>query len=316
MEPTLNDLFTKMNNTWYYPQLFEWAYGDAQITGQRMRQSLAQFVRSIQSFDAKYDAGLAQTNNPNAPFPNFTPQENQGKNLFTQAPQFDANGIRVSGGAGCAGCHVPPEFDIRGNAGNNGVVGSFAGGTDFTNTKSPSLRDVVDASGNSYGGFMHDAGQNGLNTLLDVINHYDSIPTVNPNLDPVLRPAGNLQRLRLTTQEKNNIVAFVRTLTGTNVYTDARWSDPFTNDSLTIIPVSVQDLPKTISFKVYPTVTNGIVNIDFPTSAGNERMILIDLSGKLLYNGVIVNRLDMVNYSAGMYVLKFSTGQSVKIVKR
>ncbi|MCB0699392.1 MAG: T9SS type A sorting domain-containing protein [Chitinophagales bacterium] len=317
-DPNFSDLITKMNGIWYYPQLFTWVFGDANITEQRMQRALAQFVRSIQSYDSKFDAGRANAPNDGPPFPNFTQQENQGKQLFLAPPQFDANGIRVAGGAGCAGCHRPPEFDIAPNSRNNGVIGSFAGGNDLTNTRSPSLRDVVDANGNSYGGFMHNAGQNGLNTLIDVINHYDSIPQNNPNLDNRLRPGGNLQRLRLTAQEKANIASFIRTLTGSSVYTDPRWSNPFTNDSLTIIPEpnSVKDAIANARLSVYPTSTTGTVHIVVPTEMSHTRMILVNMSGATLYSGTIKTEMDLSSYPSGMYVLRFENGQTEKIIKQ
>ena len=42
----------------------------------------------------------------------FTEEENMGKQLFTARPDFDLNGVRIGGGAGCDGCHRAPEFDI------------------------------------------------------------------------------------------------------------------------------------------------------------------------------------------------------------
>lgn len=317
-DPSINDLISKMNNVWYYPVLFNWVYGDAAITEQRMQQALAQFVRSIQSFDSKYDVGRAMVPADGPPFPNFTTQENQGKQLFLAPPQFDNNGIRTGGGAGCAGCHRPPEFDIAPNSGNNGVIGSFAGGNDLTNTRSPSLRDAVDINGNSYGGFMHNAGQNGINTLLDVINHYDSIPQLTPNLDARLRPGGNPQRLRLTNQEKTNIIAFLRTLTGTDVYTNSKWSDPFTNDSLTLIlePNAIKDAIANAEVKVYPTVTTGQVNIDYPSVMTSTRILVTDMNGRTLKQGYIQNTIDLSAYPAGMYFIRLENGYTQKIIKQ
>lgn len=317
-DPNITDLIAKMNGVWYYPELFTWVYGDAQITENRIQLALAQFVRSIQSFDSKYDAGIVQAGNPNGPFPNFTQQENQGKGLFMQAPVFDANGIRVGGGAGCQRCHAGPEFDIAPTSRNNGVTASFTLPNDINNTRAPSLRDMVDANGNAYGGFMHNAGQNGLNTLLDVINHYDSIPQNNPNLDPRLRPGGNLQRLRLTTQEKANLVAFLRTLTGSNIYTDPKWSDPFTNDSLAIIPepAYVQQARAAASVKVYPTVTTGKVMIDYPVALSHTRMLVADMNGKVIQNEYIINSIDLSAQPAGMYFVKFGNGQTIKLIKQ
>lgn len=317
-DPTFADLITKMNGVWYYPELFKWVYGDTMITEQRMQRAIAQFVRSIQSFDSKFDAGRATAPNDGAPFQNFTQQENQGKQLFLVPPQFDANGIRTAGGAGCAGCHRPPEFDIDPNSRSNGVIGSFAGGNDVTNTRAPSLRDCVDANGNSYGGFMHNAGQNSINTLLDVINHYDSIPQNSPNLDNRLRPAGNLQRLRLTAQEKANLVAFVRTLTGSDVYTNAKWSSPFTNDSLTIIPEPdyIKEAIAEARLKVYPTMATSVVKIEVPSAMSHTRMVVLNTAGQVMYNGLIKEQLEIGSYAAGLYLIRFENGQTERIIKR
>ena len=165
---------------------------------------------------------------------------------------------------------------------------------------------------------MHNAGQNGLNTLPNVINHYDSIPQNNPNLDPRLRPGGNLQRLRLTAQEKASLVAFIRTLTGRNVYTDARWSDPFTNDSLTIIPepAYVKQAIFNASVKLYPTVTTGMVHIEYPQSLSHARMMVADMNGRIIMNGYISNTLDLSAHPAGMYFVRFENGQAIKVIKQ
>lgn len=317
-DPSINDLIAKMNNVWYYPVLFKWVYGDTVITEQRMQRALAQFVRSIQSFDSKYDAGRATAPADGPPFQNFTTQENQGKQLFLAPPQFNNNGIRTGGGAGCAGCHRPPEFDIDPVSLNNGVIGSFGGSTDLTNTRSPSLRDAVDANGNSYGGFMHNAGQNGINTLLDVVNHYDSIPADNNNLAPRLRPGGNLQRLRLTNAEKTSLVAFLRTLTGTDVYTNPIWSDPFTNDSLTLIPepTAIKDAVANATVKVYPTVTSGMVHIDFPSVMTFTRMMIVDMNGRVLKQGYIESSVDLSMYPSGMYFIRLENGTMQKVIKQ
>ncbi len=185
-------------------------------------------MRSIQSFDSKYDVGRVSAPNDNAAFANFSVLENQGKNLFLGAPQFNASGERTGGGAGCQGCHRAPEFDIDPNSRNNGVVGIVGSTTvDLTNTRSPSLRDLLNANGTLNSQAMHDGS---LATLEAVINHYNAIPSTpgNTNLDPKLRPQGQFQKLLLAQNEKDALVAFLKTLTGTNIYTDEKWSDPFT----------------------------------------------------------------------------------------
>jgi len=213
-------------------------YGDSQITEQRLQLALAQFIKSIQSFDSKFDAGLAMVNNNlNADFPNFTAQENQGKNLFLLPPP--------NGGAGCQGCHRAPEFDIDPNSRNNGVI-EVAGNpnaVDLTNTRSPTLRDLVNPDGELNGPLMHNGA---FNSLMEVIEHYNAIsfdPQVNNNLDSRLqgRPGtvGTGQNLNLSNDEKLALESFLRTLTGSDIYTNPMYSDPFEQDgTLQILPAS------------------------------------------------------------------------------
>lgn len=229
-DPGFTDLVARLSALEEYRVLFAAVYGDPTISEPRVQRALAQFVRSIQSFDSKYDTGRAQVANNNDPFPNFTAQENNGKQLFATPPN--------QGGAGCAGCHRPPEFDIDPNSLNNGSIGSFTVGvTDLTNTRSPSLRDLVGPGGQSNGPFMHDGSRA---TLADVIAHYIA-PPANASIDPRLtRPP-----LNLNAQQRGDLVAFLRTLTGSAVYTDPKWSSPFNAAgqlTLVILPAVATDL--------------------------------------------------------------------------
>jgi cytochrome c peroxidase len=226
-DPSFNDLITKLSTIGYYKELFKFVYGSEEITETKIQNAIAQFIRSIQSYDAKYDAGRSLVNNDNVNFSNFTAQENQGKELFLAPPQFNAQSQRIGGGLGCAGCHRPPEFDIDPNTGNNGIIGVLNGtGFDLFNTKAPSLRDVVNIAGNPNGPMMHTGV---IKTLQAAIGHYGTI-TVGPNntnLDPRLQPNGIGQQLQLTATEVNAVIAFMKTLTGTKVYTEQKWSNPF-----------------------------------------------------------------------------------------
>ncbi len=221
------DLITRMENIDYYKELFTFVYGNDEITEVKIQNALAQFIRSIQSFDSKYDTGRALVNNDNQPFPNFTQTENTGKNLFLAPPQFDPNGSRIGGGVGCAGCHRAPEFDIDPNTLNNGIIGTINNtGIDITNTRAPSLRDLVKQDGTINSTLMHTGN---IATLQAAIGHYNSITIApgNTNLDPRLRPAGNGQQLNMTGAEMNALQSFLFTLAGSNVYTDSKWSTPF-----------------------------------------------------------------------------------------
>ncbi|MBK8610981.1 MAG: cytochrome-c peroxidase [Chitinophagaceae bacterium] len=226
--PDINNLLAKLQAIGYYNELFKFVYGDITVTEARLQECMAQFVRSIQSFDSKYDAGRSVVPNDMQNFPNFTAQENLGKQLFLTPPVFDPGGNRIGGGAGCNGCHNAPEFDIDPNTGNNGIIGRiFPGvGIDITVTRAPSLRDVVNTAGIENGPLMHTAN---LATLQVAVGHYNTINLApgNTNLDPRLRPNGQGQKLNLTGAEQSALVAFLQTLSGTNVYADRKWGSPF-----------------------------------------------------------------------------------------
>ncbi len=224
---SFDDLITRLSGIGYYKELFKFVYGSEEITEAKIQSALAQFIRSIQSFDSKYDIGRALANNDGQPFSNFTDQENMGKNLFLTPPTFDSNSVRTSGGLGCAGCHRAPEFDIDPNSLSNGFGGSINGGPDVTNTKAPTLRNLIQTNETLNGPMMH----TGIITSLQAaIGHYGNLTTSaqnNSNLDPRLKPNGIGQQLNLNATEINAMIAFLKTLSGTDVYTNEKWSNPF-----------------------------------------------------------------------------------------
>ena len=87
-------------------------------------------------------------------------------------------------------------------------------------------RDLIGPDGLANGPFMH----NGFSTdFIDVLAHYNVIgmQMINTNMDPRLRPGGRPQRLNITDGEAEAVEAFILTLTGENLYSDSKWSDPF-----------------------------------------------------------------------------------------
>lgn len=70
-----------------------------------------------------------------------------------------------------------------------------------------------------------------ITSLQAAIGHYGTITITsgNTNLDPRLTPNGVGQQLNLTQNEVDAVIAFLRTLSGTDVYTNAKWSNPFPN---------------------------------------------------------------------------------------
>jgi cytochrome c peroxidase len=210
----IDSLIRKMKRLSYYPALFDYAFGSPDITEERMQRALAQFVRSMVSTGSKFDQGFAQVFNTALPgagvgqaFPNFTAQENLGKQLFLLPPN--------QGGAACAGCHAPPTFALAANSLSNGLD---AGETVIF--KSPSLKNIA-----VVGPYMHDGR---LANLQQVIDHYNNGIQAGPALDNRLRtPNGQPLRLNLSQEQKDALAAFLQTLTDNDLLTDPKFGDPF-----------------------------------------------------------------------------------------
>ncbi len=219
MGMTIPSLVTKLNSISYYPTLFQKAYGTTTIDSTRIVRAIAQFVRSMVAYRSKYDNGrssfgtninLATTN-----FPNFSAEENQGKNIFFTV-------------GNCAACHGTETFTAPG-ARNNGLdltytdngVGAITGNNNQRGFfKSPSLRGIELTAP-----YMHDGR---FTTLNQVVEHYNSGVKAHPNLSQELKgPNGQPRRLNLSQQQKSALVAFLKTLTDTGIASDVRYSNPF-----------------------------------------------------------------------------------------
>jgi cytochrome c peroxidase len=197
----------------HYPELFRRAFGDSQITRERLARALAQFLRSLVSYQSKYDEGLAEVLSVREEFANFTAQENRGKALFLR---------------NCATCHLPGGQDahfVMTRPLNNGLdadakntdggVGDLTlNGSQFGLFKSPSLRNVELTAP-----YMHDGR---VATLEAVIHHYGKEIKPHPNLDNRLR-----RRRNFDDAQKAALVAFLKTLSDHKFITDPKFSDPF-----------------------------------------------------------------------------------------
>lgn len=298
----LEDLITHLEGLDYYNTLFTFAYGDASITEERLQFAMAQFIRSIQSFDSRFDDGLAATNDLAAPFPNFTALENQGKALFLNPPG-------PGGGAGCAACHLPPEFSTDQFMINNGVVtvAGLPGEIDITIKRAPSLRDVVNPDGTLNGPLMHDGS---FGSLLEVVNHYNDIPDIPENtmLDPrLIGPNNEPQELNLTEEQKQALVAFIGTLTGSDIYTNEKWSDPFDPDgSIEIIGsnlgISQVDVPAQVEVYPNPVVDRATIEVTIP----GYKIWVYDLTGRLIWEDQVSGtqtQIDLSDRASGLYLL-------------
>ena len=220
MGMNLDTLVARLKIKSHYPVLFQKAFSTQDITSDRIAAALAQFVRSIISYQSKFDVGRAQilppANPVQTPYPNFTIQENLGKQLFF-GPQ-----------TACATCHGTETFTAPGPRNNgleNPAVDAGVGGVTLVPAqnglfKVPSLKNIALTAP-----FMHDGR---FTTLEQVVEHYNSGVQAHPNLAPQLKnPDGSPKRLNLTANETAALVAFLNTLTDNAIGSDEKFGNPF-----------------------------------------------------------------------------------------
>lgn len=206
---TLDELQTKLSLTAYYPALFAAAFGSREITNDRVARALAQFVRSLVSTDAKFDRAFGPNGVPNVAA-TFTAQELLGQQLYT-------------GRAGCARCHGTTAHisDAVHNTGLDATITDAGAGNG--RFKAPSLRNVE-----ARAPYMHDGR---FRSLEQVVDFYDRGVQNNPGLDPRLRagrgPNAPPQRLNLSRDERDALVAFLKTFTDRSFLNDPRFASPF-----------------------------------------------------------------------------------------
>ena len=195
-----------------YARLFRSAFGDPAISPERISRALAQFLRSMVSYQSKYDEGRAPARSASDDFHNFTQQENRGKALFLRH---------------CALCHLPNDQEAHFimiepvNTGldedavrTDGGVGDITlSPRDIGRFKSPDLRNAAAA-----GPYMHDGR---FASLGEVLDHYSNGGTRHPNKDVRIQP------LHFTRSEKAALLAFLATLTDPTFLADPKFSDPF-----------------------------------------------------------------------------------------
>lgn len=189
---TLEEVIARLNHDSEYPALFQAAFG-REVNAQDLARALASYVRTILSGDAPVDRYL------NGERDALSTQSQQGLRLFR-------------GKANCTACHLGPTFSDE-QFHNTGIAwrdGEWLDPGRFAVTgkeeergafKTPTLREVARTAP-----YMH-AGS--LATLEEVIEFYNRGGNANPYLDPELRS------LRLTAEEKQALLAFLQSLTGT-----------------------------------------------------------------------------------------------------
>lgn len=178
--------FAKMTD---YQRMFAAAYPGEPINQTTISRALAAFERTLVSRDSPFDRWLAGDTKA------LTPEQYRGFQVFVD-----------SGKGNCAACHNGPNFTDNGFH-NIGIKGKDEGRYPFRKVaamkgafKTPTLRDIELTAP-----YFRDGSAT---TLRDVVEHYARGGDDHSNLSPDVRP------LKLTEQDKEDLVAFLRALTG------------------------------------------------------------------------------------------------------
>lgn len=218
MDETLPNVVGKLSVMKNYRDQFTRAFGSDTITSDKIGIALEQFMITIVSADSKADK-VAR----GEPTFKFNEQEERGRLLFTQ--EFDPTGKRKGGE--CFHCHSAPNF-TNDRFMNNGLdydasftdlgrelVTSLA--SNRATFKVPTLRNIAVTAP-----YMHDGR---FTTLEQVIDHYNSGVKQSSTVDPLL--LYNLTPgLGLSSQDKADLIAFLKTLTDATFLANPAHSKP------------------------------------------------------------------------------------------
>lgn len=218
MNETLENVIAKLSSKQSYKDQFKRAFGSEEITSEKMSLAMEQFMNSIVSYQSLYDQFLKDSTV-------FNESQKRGRDLFFQEyNEF----FPEESGADCAHCHGGTNFE-NDQYMNNGLDGDGSikdiGRENVTKKvedkgkmKVTSLRNIAITAP-----YMHDGR---FKTLEEVVDHYNSGLQASSTLDPALEQTRGTG-LRLTDQDKKDLVNFLKTLTDTELTTNPEYSSPF-----------------------------------------------------------------------------------------
>lgn len=218
MNETLENVVAKLSEKQEYRDQFKRAFDSEEITAEKMSLAMEQFMNTIISNNSKYDQYKAGQYT-------LTASEQRGMELFFEEyNEF----LPDQSGADCAHCHSGFNFtndmymnnglDVDADFKDNGREKANNNANDRAKFKVPSLRNIELTAP-----YMHDGR---FATLEEVIDHYDHDIRISQTVDPALEYTTNTG-LRLSAQDKADLIAFLKTLTDPSLATDERFSDPF-----------------------------------------------------------------------------------------
>jgi cytochrome c peroxidase len=196
MHDTWSNVENKLNSDEEYPALFKAAFNIDYIDSNHIVMAIAQFERTLISSNSKFDKYL------------------KGEIQLTTS-ELGGYAIFNSEKGDCFHCHGTQMFmdNLFHNNGLDPEPFTDIGLGNITNNisdngkfKTPTLRNIELSAP-----YMHDGR---FSTLDEVVEHYNTGGEYSSTVDPLMKKLG--VGLQLTNQEKQDLIAFLRTLTDTD----------------------------------------------------------------------------------------------------
>ena len=223
----MHALTQKIKDLPYYKVLFHKAFQNEGLVEEHLiTEALEFFISAMVTGQSKFELATSTSNsftsNPSVSLPGLSEAENKGKNLFIND---------------CASCHsatLSPfltfALGIQANRtrGNNGLdmvyedkgIGEASGDpSDNGHFKVPLLKNIAVT-----GPYMHDGR---FSSLDEVVDFYSTGIQDHANLSEELKEGNKPMKFDYTQVEKDNLIAFLHTLTDEAMLTDPKFSDPF-----------------------------------------------------------------------------------------
>jgi cytochrome c peroxidase len=216
MNNEFNIIIDKLHKSKFYLQKFAAAFTNKKIDSTNITLAIAQFVRTLISSNSKYEQALQYK-------AKLTNDEKEGAEIFNDQARAD-----------CVQCHsiddntLGTRFQIVNNGLENDAIlaiNTDKGRANITNNildrgkfMTPSLRNIAVTAP-----YMHDGR---FKTLEEVLDFYSEHIQANKNIDPRMQHVSE-GGSHLTKDEKNKIIAFLKTMTDYSFIKNKEFGNPF-----------------------------------------------------------------------------------------
>jgi len=230
LDQPMADLTEELKTHPVYPEAFRLAFGTSEITEERIGKAIAQFVKTIVSFNSPLDdirraeLGIKKEETISSELrPLLLPKVDVETRRVVSLCGRCHNGTNYYGETGnysalYGGMVITSDgLDLNPDPGY-GAVTKTPG--DFGHFKAPDLRNIA-----LTGPYMHDGR---FATLDAVLDHYDHGIKDFKGLDPLLRDSnGKPKKLNMSPEARKNLLTYLKLMTDTDFLNNKSYSDPY-----------------------------------------------------------------------------------------